>query len=197
MDALIALLTAALALMGSPGPATLSSAATGAAFGARTGLPYVIGISLGTATVVAAVAVGITGLVLSIPGLARVVTVLAAAYIVYLSWKIANSPPLGALERADDAPPLIAGYLLAIANPKAYAAIGALFSGFELVESNPVSDNLMKFVILAPLAFVINLIWMRIGSLLASSLHSPRSNRLVNLGFAIALIASVAATFIL
>jgi threonine/homoserine/homoserine lactone efflux protein len=62
MDGLIALFTAALALMGSPGPATLSSAAAGAAYRLRA-VPYVLGISLGTITVMVLVAAGVTGLI--------------------------------------------------------------------------------------------------------------------------------------
>ncbi len=56
MDGLIALMIAATAMMGSPGPATLSSAAAGAAYRLRA-VPYVIGISLGTMSVMVLVAV--------------------------------------------------------------------------------------------------------------------------------------------
>jgi threonine/homoserine/homoserine lactone efflux protein len=77
MDGLIALFTAAIALMGSPGPATLSSAAAAAAYRLRA-VPYVVGISLGTITVMVLVAAGVTGLITSIPGAAPVISALAA-----------------------------------------------------------------------------------------------------------------------
>src|SRR5438270_3362303 len=44
---MLSFVLAGLALAGSPGPATLSLAATGAAFGARRGLGYMIGIIAG------------------------------------------------------------------------------------------------------------------------------------------------------
>ncbi|MBY8978122.1 LysE family transporter [Rhodobacteraceae bacterium NNCM2] len=197
MEAVLALLAGALALMGSPGPATLSSAASGAAFGMRASLPYVAGISSGTATVAGAVALGLTGLVTSLPGAGPVISALAGAYILYLAWKIGTAPPLGSLDRGREAPPFIAGYLLAVVNPKAYAAMGALFSGFHLVEADPAADNFTKFLILAPLAPLINLFWMRVGGFIAARMTSPRTSRMLNIGFAVALIASVAMTLVL
>ena len=53
MQDLPAFLLAGLALVGSPGPATLSIAATGAAFGQRRGLAYMAGILAGLAVVMA------------------------------------------------------------------------------------------------------------------------------------------------
>ena len=47
VEGLPAFLLAAIALAGSPGPATLSLTATGAAFGARRGAAYLAGMALG------------------------------------------------------------------------------------------------------------------------------------------------------
>ncbi|MEM7178877.1 MAG: LysE family transporter [Pseudomonadota bacterium] len=191
MESVFAFLAGALALMGSPGPATLSSAASGAAFGMRAALPYVLGISLGTTTVGAIVALGVTGLVTSIEGAGPIIALLAGGYILYLAWKIGSAPPLGSLDRGEDAPPMIAGYLLAIVNPKAYAALGALFSGFHLIDGDPGADNLIKFAIVAALALAINLFWMKLGNVIAQKMRSPTASRAMNIGFAIALVVSV------
>lgn len=193
MDALLPLLGAALALMGSPGPATLSVAAAGAAFGPRRALPYAAGITLGTSTVILIVASGLTTVVLALPGAAPVVTVLAAAYILWLAWKIAAAPPLGAATRAETAPQLWAGLALGIANPKAYAAIASIFASAELAPGDPVSDALVKVALLVPLAVAINGIWLLAGTGIAQSLRSPRASRRLNLAFALALVVSVAA----
>ena len=69
---LILLVLAALPLMGSPGPATLSLAALGAAFGARASVNYLLGIILGTTGVLLLIAAGITGLILAEPALTTV-----------------------------------------------------------------------------------------------------------------------------
>jgi threonine/homoserine/homoserine lactone efflux protein len=194
MEGLAALLAAALALMGSPGPATMSCAAAGAAYRGRA-LPYACGVSLGTITVMVLVAAGVTGLVASVPGAAPVIMVLAAAYILYLAWKIGTAPPVGALESQAAAPPFLGGYALAVVNPKAYGAMGALFSGFPLIAGDPVANGVAKVAILAALALAINLAWMSTGTALARAMREPRTSRMLNVTFAVLLLASVAAMF--
>ena len=73
MDGLLGFILAGLALAGSPGPATLSLAATGAAFGARRGIGYMTGINLGIVAVMAITASGIVGLLLALPGATPIV----------------------------------------------------------------------------------------------------------------------------
>ena len=119
MEGLLAFVLAGLALTGSPGPATLSLAATGAAFGARRGLVFLAGIVAGVVVVMALTATGVTGLVLTLPGAAPVVATLAAGYVVYLAWRIATAPPLAATAAGARAPSLAGGFFLALANPKA------------------------------------------------------------------------------
>src|SRR5437764_3942687 len=85
---------AGLALAGSPGPATLSLAATGAAFGARRGLGYMTGIIIGMAVVMGIIATGVMGVLLALPGATPVIVAMAAAYFVYLAFRIATAPPV-------------------------------------------------------------------------------------------------------
>lgn len=68
---LLALVLAATVVMGSPGPATISVTAIGAAFGLRNSLRYAWGIILGTVAVLLVVATGITAILTSMPGVAR------------------------------------------------------------------------------------------------------------------------------
>ena len=196
MDGLIALFTAAIALMGSPGPATLSSAAAGAAYRLRA-VPYVAGITLGTITVMVLVAAGVTGLITSLPGAAPVISALAAAYILYLAWRIATAPPVGALDRQAAAPPFIGGYAMAVVNPKAYGAMGALFSGFPLVPHDPVTDGTLKVALLSGLALAVNATWMSLGAGLARAMQNPRTSRALNVTFAVLLVASVVVAVLL
>ena len=146
METLPALLIAALALMAS-GPVTLASAAAGAAWPGRA-TAYVLAMSTGTITVILLVAVGVTGLVASIPGARPVIAAAGMGYILYLAWRIASAPPIGALSADRRPPPLLGGYAMAIANPKAWAAFAALFSGYPLIPDDPVAGGAAKAVIL-------------------------------------------------
>lgn len=189
---LVLLWLAALPLMGSPGPATLSSAAVGATYGARRGLPWLAGICAGTATVLLLIASGVTAVVLAIPALKIAITVVAAAYILYLAWRIATAPPLSKQTEGAKAPAFPGAYLLAVANPKAFAALGAVFSGNSVVAGDAALDAVVKVAALAPLIVLVNATWLVFGTLISSALHEPKTARIVNVFFAMLLVASVA-----
>jgi threonine/homoserine/homoserine lactone efflux protein len=75
------LLLTALAVMGSPGPATISLTAAASAYGVRRSLGYLIGLIVGTATVLVAVATGITATLLAVPAMRSVLIAISAAYV--------------------------------------------------------------------------------------------------------------------
>jgi len=183
---------AALPLMGSPGPATLSTAAVGATYGARRGLPWLAGIVAGTATVLLLIATGVTALVLAIPALKLAITVLAAAYILYLAWRIATAPPLSKQAGEARAPAFPGGYLLAVANPKAFAAIGAVYAGHSVVPGDLALDAVVKIAALTLVIVAVNGTWLVFGALIARVLHDPRMGRIANIAFAVLLVVSVA-----
>ena len=114
---LSALLLTSTALMGSPGPATISVAAMAAAFGPRRAARYLSGIILGTTAVLLIVASGLTGAVHAIPGAQPVLIGAAALYILYLAFKIATAAPLAAHDPDAPAPSFLGGFFLAIAGP--------------------------------------------------------------------------------
>lgn len=192
IEPLLLLLLAALPLMGSPGPATMSLAATGAAFGARNGMPYLAGIVAGTTLVLLLVASGVTGMILAIPGAAPALIVAAAAYILYLAWRIAAAPPLADVRPETKRPNLAGGLLLAVANPKAYAAIGAVYSSAGRAAERPDLDAALKIAALTAVIIVVNAAWMLFGATLGGLLRRPRSARIINVAFAIILVASAA-----
>jgi len=188
---LIVLWLAALPLMGSPGPATMSLAAIGSAYGAGAGLSYLGGIIAGTLGVLLLVATGVTGAVLAIPDLRSVVTVAATLYILYLAYRIAMAPTLSKTAAKRPPPSFAGGFYLAIANPKAFAAIGAVYSGTTLVEADVLTDSAVKILALALVILVVNPGWLFFGHLVSSVLRHPRAGRIANWIFALLLVASV------
>ena len=196
MDGLPGFILAALALCGSPGPATVSLAATGAAFGPRRGVAYMTGIDAGMVVVMSLTAAGVTGLVLAIPGAAPVVAVLAALYFIHLAWRIASAPPLQNTAQGSE-PSFMAGVLLSLINPKGYAAMAALFSGFALIRGRPELDAALKLGVLIVIVASVNAAWLFAGAALTRFFREPRTSRIINVAFAILLVASVAAAFLL
>jgi threonine/homoserine/homoserine lactone efflux protein len=196
MEGLTGFILAALALCGSPGPATVSLTATGAAFGPRRSLAYTAGIDAGMVVVMSVTAAGVTGLVLAIPGVTPVVAVLAALYFVHLAWRIATAPPLGDTAPGSE-PSFAAGVLLSLVNPKGYAAMAALFSGFVLIRGRPELDAALKLGVLVVIVVSVNAAWLIAGAALTRFFREPRTSRVINVAFAILLVASVGAAVLL
>ena len=193
MEAVSAFILAALALTGSPGPNTLSVAAVGASFGRVRGLGYMIGLNVGMLAVITIVGTGVAGIILALPGFAPVVTILAGAYFLYLAYRIATAPPLATTgqQTSSQAPRWYEGAGLSLVNPKAYAAMTALFSGHVILQANPFADTLAKAGLVISTIIAVNLIWLTVGSAMTHHLQDPRTSRIVNIVFALLLLLSV------
>jgi threonine/homoserine/homoserine lactone efflux protein len=185
------LLVTSLAIMGSPGPATISLTAAGSAFGVRRSLGYLIGIVVGTTTVLVAVATGMTAVLLALPALRAVLVAISAAYILWLAYRVATAPPLAARTAGSDAPSFTGGALLGVANPKAWVAIAAVFAGVRLADS-ATTDAAIKIAVLSVMIVLINAAWLVAGASLAPMLRDPRRARVVNAALAAALVGATA-----
>ncbi|RAZ86600.1 LysE family translocator [Mesorhizobium hawassense] len=186
----LALVLAATVVMGSPGPSTISVTAIGAAFGLRASLSYTWGLVLGTIAVLLVVAAGIVGMLASVPGLATVLAILSAAYILYLAFKIATAPPLAERGSMATKPSFLGGFMLAVANPKAYVAIAAVFAGAaSQTDALGVSTRLL---VLVAMIVAIHVVWLLAGTALARFLRRPLASRVINLVFAATLVLTTA-----
>ena len=184
---MLALILAALVVMGSPGPSTVSVTAVGAAFGLRRSLAYTAGLMAGTAGVLLAVAAGVMAALLTIPYAQPVLLGASALYILWLAWRIATAPPLADDPGAVAAPSFVAGFLLAIANPKAWFAIAAVFAG-STVPAAPKVAALIGMIVL------IHAAWLLAGASFARLFRHPTAARVANIAFALVLVATAAAT---
>jgi threonine/homoserine/homoserine lactone efflux protein len=188
---LLSFLLMSAVVMGSPGPSTISVTAVGAAFGFRRSLGYAGGLVLGTTAVLFMVATGLFTLLLSIPSLVPVLIIGSAAYLLYLAWRIATAPPLADTRAAAAAPTTWGGFLLAVANPKAYVAIAAVFAGSTLAAPGSTTDAALKTITLVLMIVAIHLGWLLAGASFARALRDPVRSRIANIAFALALVASV------
>ncbi|MBN8950278.1 MULTISPECIES: LysE family translocator [unclassified Rhizobium] len=187
---IMTLLLASLVIMGSPGPSTISATVMGAAYGFRRSLGYVSGLIAGTVAVLLAVAAGVVAILLSVPHGALVLTVVSAVYILYLAFKIATAPPLSRRDDRVAAPAFSGGFLLAVANPKAYLAIAAVFAGVSLFQDQRLLDAAIKIALLTGMIVAIHMVWLLLGASLSRFLQDPRISRIVNVSLAILLIVA-------
>jgi threonine/homoserine/homoserine lactone efflux protein len=188
---MVAFLLAGIALVGSPGPATLSLAAAGAAFGSRRSWGYLAGLIVGLVGTMAITASGVLSLLFAVPGARPVVLGLSAIYFIYLAYRIATAPPLSDADGDRRPPSFAGGVLLSLVNPKGYAAMAALFSGFVLFAGQVAIDVAAKTAILTLMAVTVNIAWLTGGAAITRLFRDPRTNRAINIGFAVLLLLSV------
>lgn len=185
------LLVTSLAIMGSPGPATLSLAAAGSAFGLRRSLGYLTGIIAGTITVLIAVAAGIIAALMALPALRPIVIAISAAYVLWLAYHIATAPPLTAQAACGNVPSFAAGMLLGLANPKGWLAIAAVFASTRIADSVR-TDTAAKTAALSMMIILILTAWLVGGVSLARLLRDPHLARIINIALAAAMVGATA-----
>ena len=134
---------------------------------------------------------GTTGVRLAGPGGLPVLTAAALGYILYLADKIATAPALSQSAGSRTPPSMAGGLLLAIGNPKAFAAIGVIYASVVVVPDRPALDAFAKLVTLFLLVVIVNSSWLVLGASLARFLRNPRTGRIINLCLAALLVLSV------
>lgn len=174
-----------------PGPGVLSLAGVGAAFGFRPGLRYMTGLFFGTNLVALAVVTGLGALVLANPVLRLVLLGASTCYLLYLAARIALAGSKIAFSPAARKPGVRDGLLLQAVNPKAYVVNTTLFSGFPIFPEAYGLEVATKFLIINVIWLAIHFLWLWAGSAVKRMALPPRTQRVINVGMALAMLAVV------
>ena len=156
-------LTAVFFLLITPGPGVLSTAGVGAAFGAKAGYRYVLGLCIGTNLVALAVVTGLAGIVLAQPALRTVLLYASVLYLSYLAFRIAFAGSTIAFIETSKAPGIANALALQAINPKAYVVNTTLFTGFEFAGLTLWQETVWKFLLINLIWIPIHLIWLAAG----------------------------------
>ncbi|MEM1315059.1 MAG: LysE family translocator [Pseudomonadota bacterium] len=147
----------------SPGPATLSLAATSMAGGARAGVPWALGLAAGLTVWGAAVAVGLGALVTASPPALFALKILGGLYLLHLAWRsvqAALSSAEAARPAAAEAPPgrlFRRAAALNLLNPKAAVAWAAVLAlGAPTGEGATAAQLTLAAAVCIALAYVVN-----------------------------------------
>ena len=189
------MLTFALAvffLLITPGPGVLTTAGVGAAFGLRAGLAYMSGVVFGSLLVMAAVVTGLAALVFSYPVVRGVLLLGSLAYLVYVAFRVATAGARVGIIAAERPLGFLNGAALSVINPKAYAVMTTLFSGFAFRPESPLLEIAGKVAVYIAIATPIHLIWLYAGASLKRLALSAAAARRINLAMALAMLAVVA-----
>ena len=175
-----------------PGGATTLATASGANFGYRRSLPYIFGIALGLASMAAASAVGLGGLLLSFPALQLVMKAAGTAYLLWLALKIAGSgPPLS--QSATSRPASLPGGVWMLwHNPKGWAMTLGAAASFASLAHGPVELGGVLGLAFGVAAVASLSLWCLAGMMMARLLRTARHWQVFNVGLALLLVGSVA-----
>jgi threonine/homoserine/homoserine lactone efflux protein len=196
-EALITLTIATSVLLGSPGPATLSLAAVGATFGVSRGLPYLAGILLGLLFAMAGAIFGVAAIFTRWPEAKLITQLLGAAYLFYVSYRIATAPILVVGdEDQTKIPGLRDGFILNLLNPKAYAAFFVLFSQFLIPFGGTAIQYTITYIIIFVVAVIVDSIWLIVGSGIRSIFANETWARTVRVLFALSIVIATVWTLL-
>lgn len=188
------------ALAGSitPGPNTMISTASGAAYGFARTLPQMLGVALGYPLMLVALGFGLGEIFRQFPWVHEVLRYAGAAFLLYLAWRIAQA---SGPERAEAKKPLtfFEAALFQWINPKAWTlAIGtiATFTTPGLQFAELLTETAVIAVLSGLIAFLSLVVWCVFGVVIAGALADERKRRIFQLSLAGLLAASVVFLFV-
>lgn len=179
------------AMFATPGPNTLSIAASGAAFGLKKSLLYIFGIIFGIVIIFIVTASGLAYVFKEYPLVKITFEWISLTYILFLSYKIATADTSATIHSKNL--DFMQGILLSILNPKAYFAIIATVSQFLNSTENYLEDLLILIFWVVILLVITNITWATVGSVIRPEPGSQKA-KIMNIFFALLLAISVLAT---
>ena len=184
----IALLIFLMPLAYSPGPGNMIFAAMGARAGLAATWPASAGYHLATWAVTLAIGLGFSAALTALPGIARAMQLIGAAYVL---WLAAGLWRAGAIRAGTETTPLMGfggGAVLLLFNPKAYVIMALMLTQFAEAPGLGVIGVATVFTLNNMLAFVL---WAALGAQLARLWSSPAQARWMGRGLA-AMLGAVA-----
>ena len=186
---LIAFVTFAAVVAGTPGPSNALLTAIGATVGVRQGLASLLGQVTGMGTMLFAITLGAGNVLLAHPLGLQVLTWGGAVVLCWMAWQIATA---GHAEAAANAP---AGFLRMAAfqwvNPKGWlVSVAAVARFLDRSAGSALAQAAIFAFLFALVAFPSCLPWLAFGAVLKRVLRTSRARRVLNIAMASLLAAS-------
>ena len=177
-----------------PGPAVLSLAGTGAGFGWRPGVIYLLGLFVGTNSVMIIVITGFKGVLFKIPLVEPIFLIVSLTYLTWIAWRISFSDNKTSIKSSQKEPTFFEAIFLQLINPKAYLVNGILFAGFPIENLNFSQEIFAKVIIINLVWVPVHFFWLWLGIRLRSWGLKSGKQKTVNkfMGFSLILVVVLA-----
>ena len=174
-----------------PGPSNVMLTATGANGGVVRGLPCLVGVTAGMGLMMFVVPLGLGSLILRNPLVLKALNWAGAAFLLWLSWKIATSRRMDSLPESRPVG-FIGAAVFQWVNPKSWLVTASAAGAFlHTGAGSPVLQSALLgglFVLVAlPSCFV----WLAFGATAQRLLQTPRRLRAFNITMGILLALSI------
>lgn len=178
-----------------PGPNNLMLMTSGTNFGFVRTIPHMLGVSIGFTLMIVLVGVELAKIFELYPLAYLILKYASCAYLLWLAWKIATSPPPAPGSKpgiADKARPMtfIQAALFQWVNPKAWTMALTAVSAYTLP-----TDPVVSLMIVAAVFGAVNLpsvsSWTLLGMQLRRFLSDPLKLRIFNVTMALTLVATL------
>jgi threonine/homoserine/homoserine lactone efflux protein len=191
MSELVALVAFAFVGSVSPGPNNTVLWASGLRFGSGRTIPHVVGTALGIGSLVVGVAAGIGALLEAVPAAELVLKIAGSVYLLYVAYLVLGG---GGVGRTEVSKPLSVwqAILFQLVNPKAWifaiAAVGTFLSSTLpwVVGVGLLAGTIMVVVVGS------SAVWAVGGAALGRVVDNEGARRVITVGLAGLLVASVA-----
>jgi threonine/homoserine/homoserine lactone efflux protein len=175
-----------------PGGATTLATASGAHFGFRRSLPYMMGIAAGLASMGAAAAAGLGSVLLALPALQLGMKAAGSLYLVWLAVRIARNGSPGSGASLRNPAGFASGVWMLWHNPKGWAMTLGAAASFAALASGPLRLGALLGAAFGVAALASLSLWCCAGLVFARLLHTELQWRLLNGALALLLVMSIA-----
>lgn len=177
-----------------PGPNTIMSMSNATRYGFRKSLPFNFGVFSGFIIIMALSSLFSITLYKVIPSIKSIMTIIGAAYILYLAWKIYNSKPDMKNENKKDTNTFLSAMLLQFVNPKVILFCITTVSTFIIPYYKSPLEIALFCVAIAFSGFVSTLCWSLFGSVFQKLII--KNNRIINTIMALLLVYCAVSLFL-
>lgn len=174
-----------------PGGATTLATASGAHFGYRRSLPYMTGIAAGLASMAAAAAAGLGGILLAVPALQLSMKAIGSLYLVWVASRIARSASPHLEAQPGKPTGFASGVWMLWHNPKGWAMTLGAAASFAALAPDPFRLGALLGISFGIAAMVSLSVWCFAGLLFARLLRTDLQWRLLNRSLALLLVMSI------
>ncbi|BBW93813.1 amino acid transporter LysE [Pseudoalteromonas sp. PS1M3] len=182
MSTLIAMALFAFVTSISPGPVNIVATSSGANFGFNKTLHHITGATIGFTSILLLLGVGVIEVFHENPEIMNYLSYIGAAFLLYMSYKIAFSPISKVDEENQATPPtIVEGLLCQWLNPKAWIVAISGVTVFSSNGENNTSSILLFSLVFFVVCFLSISIWAVMGVTIKKLLSHPEHYKIFNL----------------